>query len=100
MTMATRAEALRIARALVSERLAASANAIPGARSVYRWRGKMVEASECVLVAKTVAGLMDRLIGRVKSLHGYTCPGIVALPILEGNPEYLAWLAAETGDRT
>ncbi len=96
ITASSRDEALKIGRALVSERLAALANALPGAHSVYWWQGRMVEADECVLVAKTRAGLVDRLIGRVRALHSYTCPGIVALPILEGNPDYLAWIAAET----
>ena len=100
ITTPSRDEALKIGRALVMERLAACANALPGARSVYWWQGKMVEAEECVLVAKTRAGLVDRLVGRVRALHSYTCPAIVALPILEGNPDYLAWIAAETKEPT
>lgn len=99
ITAASRDEALKIGRALVGERLAACANALPGAHSIYRWQGRVEEAEECVLVAKTRAGLVDRLIVRVKSLHSYTCPGIVALPILEGNPDYLAWIAAETEEQ-
>jgi periplasmic divalent cation tolerance protein len=90
------AEAVKIGRVLVAERLAACANALPGARSVYWWQGKMEEADEAVLVAKSRARLTGRLIDRVKSLHSYTCPAIVVLPIVAGNPEYLAWIAAET----
>ncbi len=96
ITAPSRDEALRIARALVGERLAASANVLPGARSVYWWQGRMEEADEAVLVAKTRAALAERLIARVKELHSYACPGIVTLPILEGNPDYLAWLDNET----
>jgi periplasmic divalent cation tolerance protein len=96
ITASSRAEALKIGRALVAERLAACANVLPRARSVYWWQGKMEEADEAVLVAKTRAALAGRLIERVKSLHSYSCPAIVALPILKGNPDYLAWIAAET----
>ncbi|MGQ0677331.1 MAG: divalent-cation tolerance protein CutA [Rhodospirillales bacterium] len=100
VTASSRDEALKIGRALVAERLAASANVLGGMRSVYWWQGRMEEADEAVLIAKTRSGLADRLIGRVKSLHGYTCPAIVTLPILEGNPDYLAWIAAETKEPT
>ena len=96
VTAPSRAEAMRIARAVVKHRLAASANVLGGARSVYWWRGKMAEADEAVMVAKTRAGLVGKLIRRVQSMHRYTCPAIVALPILEGNPGYLKWIAAET----
>lgn len=96
VTASTRGEALRIARAVVKERLAACANVLGGARSVYWWQGKMEEAGEAVMVLKTRAALVDRLVRRVKALHSYTCPAIVALPILEGNPDYLEWIAAET----
>ncbi len=99
ITAPSRDEALKIGRMLVGERLAACANALPGARSVYWWQGKMEEADECVLVAKTRAGLVNRLVGRVRALHSYACPAIVALPILEGNPDYLAWIAAETKEK-
>jgi len=96
ITAASHTEALAIGRTLVAERLAACANVLPGVRSVYRWQGKVEEGDEAVLVAKTRAGLSGRLVDRVKSLHSYTCPAIVTLPILEGNPDYLAWIAAET----
>ena len=96
ITAPTRDEALKIARVLVAERLAASANVLPGARSIYWWQGRIEEAEEAVLVAKTRAALAERLIARVRALHSYQCPGIVILPILEGNPDYLTWLNNET----
>ena len=99
ITAPSRAEALRIARALVKDRLAASANVLGGARSVYWWRGKMAEADEAVMVVKTRAGLVGKLIRRVKSLHSYTCPAIMALPILNGNPDYLKWIEAVTREK-
>jgi periplasmic divalent cation tolerance protein len=96
VTVATRDEALTIGRALVAARLAASVNVLGGARSVYWWQGGIEESDEAVLVAKTRGELVDLLITRVKALHGYTCPAIVVLPILAGNPDYLAWIDAET----
>jgi periplasmic divalent cation tolerance protein len=96
ITAPSHAEAVKIGRALVAERLAACANALPGVRSVYWWQGEMEEADEAVLVVKSRATLAGRLIDRVKSLHSYTCPAIVVLPIVAGNPDYLAWIAAET----
>ncbi len=96
VTAATAAEALMIGRALVEGRLAASVNVLDGARSIYWWQGRIETGAEAVLVAKTRAGLVDALIRRVRDLHSYACPAIVVLPILAGNPDYLAWLAEET----
>jgi periplasmic divalent cation tolerance protein len=97
ITVATLDEAQRIADALVTERLAACANILPGAQSIYRWQGKIVRDNEVVMIAKTRATLVDAAIARVKALHSYQVPCVVALPILAGNPEYLQWLEAETG---
>lgn len=96
MTAASREEAKKIGRALVEERLAACANVIDGMESVYWWQGKLAEDRETVLIAKTRAELVPALTERVKQLHSYTVPCVVALPILAGNPAYLDWLAAET----
>ena len=67
-----------------------------GAASVYWWQETLEEASEAVLILKTQAKLIERLTARVKSLHPYDCPCVVALPIAGGNPEYLDWITAET----
>jgi periplasmic divalent cation tolerance protein len=90
-------EAERIGRALVTERLAACANILPGMRSIYWWQGKMEEASEAVLVLKSVRRNLDSLTARVKELHSYEVPCVVALPIEAGNADYLAWIAKESG---
>ncbi|MCX7021977.1 MAG: divalent-cation tolerance protein CutA [bacterium] len=97
ITCADAAEAKEIARALIVERLAACANILPGVRSVYRWIGKIEEAAEVVVIAKTRARLVDALTERVKALHSYEVPCIVALPITEGNREFLGWIEKETG---
>lgn len=98
ITCASETEALAIARALVEERLAGSVNVLGQARSIYRWQGRIEDAAEVVLVAKTSAGRMDGLIARTRALHSYACPCIVAVPIAEGPPDYLAWLTEQTSD--
>lgn len=96
VTASDRDEAVRIGRALVEDRLAACANVIDGARSLYRWEGEVRDDSEAVLILKSRAELMDALANRVKEMHSYDVPCIVSWPILDGNAEYLSWLAAET----
>lgn len=96
VTASDRDEAVRIGRALVEDRLAACANVIDGARSLYRWEGEVRDDPEAVLILKTRVELMDALASRVKEMHSYDVPCIVSWPILDGNAEYLSWLAAET----
>jgi len=89
-------DAGRIARTLVEEKLAACVNVVEGVRSIYWWQGRVEEDGETLLVAKTLLSLMPRLIERVKEIHPYTVPEIIALPIIAGNPEYLAWMEEST----
>jgi periplasmic divalent cation tolerance protein len=100
VTCASVEEALRIGREVVEARLAACANVLPGLTSIYHWQGRIECGSEAALVLKTRAELVEALIARVKSLHSYSVPCVVALPIASGNPDYLAWLAAETAPAT
>ena len=95
-TFAGDEEARRIARILVEEGLAACANIVPGIESIYRWQGAIVEDREMLLIVKTRTDLVDAVIARVKALHSYTCPCIVALPLVAGSPAYLEWLGQET----
>lgn len=96
LTASSREEASSIAEAVVGERLAACANILDGMESVYWWQGKLTRSQEAVLILKTRAELVEALIAKVKSLHSYTCPCVVALPVVAGNPAYLEWLGAET----
>ena len=96
VTASDRDEAVRIGKALVEERLAACANVIDGARSLYRWEGEVRDDPEAVVILKSRTELMDALMSRVKEIHSYDVPCIVSWPILDGNAEYLSWLAAET----
>ena len=96
VTAGSRDEAMAIGRALVEERLAACANLIEGMTSVYRWRDTIQEDREVVLIAKTRRELVDRLTVRVRELHSYETPCVVALPLQGGNPAFLDWIVAET----
>ncbi len=86
-----------IADALVGEQLAACVNRVEGVHSTYRWEGKIERAAEALLIIKTRAALVPAVIARVRALHPYTVPEVIALPIEDGNPAYLDWLGAETG---
>ncbi len=88
----------RLAEVLVEERLAACVNRVPGMLSTYRWQGKIEREPEELLLVKTRQALFEALIQRVKSLHPYTVPEIIALPILAGSDSYLEWIKQETAD--
>jgi periplasmic divalent cation tolerance protein len=96
ITTPDRETAHAIARALVEERLAACANVFAPVFSIYRWEGAVHEDGEVALIAKTSADRMAALIERVKALHPYQVPCIVAWPIADGYQPYLDWISAET----
>ena len=89
------ATASRIAEALVSERLAACVNRVPGIRSTYRWEGRIQDEPEVLLLIKTVADRYPALELRLKALHPYDVPEIIAVPVAAGSASYLAWIASE-----
>lgn len=86
----------RIALAVVEAGLAACVNLLPRVQSVYRWQGAIESASEVPLLIKTTAGRYTELEAAIRELHPYDVPEIIALPIAQGLPAYLDWLAAET----
>lgn len=96
VTAPNRDEALNLARNMVSERLAACANLLGDITSVYWWDGTLNEDQEVALILKTRADLVEALTARLRELHSYTCPCVVALPIAAGNPAFLDWIVAET----
>jgi periplasmic divalent cation tolerance protein len=96
ITASGRDEALAIGRALVAERLAACANVSGPITSIFRWEGAVQEEEEAVLIAKTRRALVADLTARVRALHSYSCPCVVALPIEAGNAAFLDWIAEET----
>jgi periplasmic divalent cation tolerance protein len=96
VTAGSEAEAETIAHALVEERFAACVNIISPMRSIYRWQEKIVDDREWLLVVKTQAERFSVVEARVKALHSYQVPEVVALPILAGAKDYLGWLLSET----
>jgi periplasmic divalent cation tolerance protein len=97
VTAASADEAARLARALVEERLAACVNIVPGLRSIYRWQGRVEDAPEVLLLVKSVRPRLEALTARVRALHSYSVPEVIAVPIVGGSDAYLAWLEAEAG---
>jgi periplasmic divalent cation tolerance protein len=95
VTCPTMAVADAIAMRLVEARLAASVNIIPGAHSLYWWKGRIERADEVVLVAKTLAPRVDEATAAIVAAHPYDTPAIVAFDIVAGSRRYLDWLAAE-----
>ena len=92
VTCASPAEAERIGELLVAERLVACVNVLPGMTSIYHWKGNLERAHEVVLLAKTTLARTAAVTERIIALHSYETPCVIALPILDGNPAYLAWL--------
>lgn len=90
------ASADRIARALVNERLAACVNRLPGVQSTYRWQGQVEQADEVLLLIKTTADRLDAMTARLRALHPYELPELIAVEVHSGLPAYLDWVAAET----
>jgi len=93
VTCGSLAEARRIARAVVTKRLAACANiVVASVESIYRWKGKVEKAREILMVLKTTVKRLPALEREVKRLHRYDVPEFIAVPISEGSTEYLSWL--------
>ncbi|MAF96545.1 MAG: divalent-cation tolerance protein CutA [Rhodospirillaceae bacterium] len=98
VTASSRDEAIKIGRQVVENRLAACANVLAGTASIYWWEGAVTEDEEVSLILKTRAELVDRVVEKVKEIHSYDCPCVVALPITGGNPAFLDWIDAETAE--
>ncbi|MHB1705843.1 MAG: divalent-cation tolerance protein CutA [Acidithiobacillus sp.] len=93
-TFPSQDEAERVARILVEERLAACIHVLPRGVSIYRWEGRLNVAEEVTLLIKTTVRAYAALEQRLRALHSYTLPEIMALPVRAGLPDYLAWVAA------
>ena len=97
-TLPDREAAHRLGRRLVEERLAACAQVVGPVSSVYWWQGEVESAGEWYCHLKTVASRVDELIARIRELHPYETPEIVALPVAEGDEAYLRWIADSVAD--
>lgn len=91
------ATAQALTTALLSERLAACVNRVPGVKSMYRWQNQVERDDEVLLLIKTRAELFEQLEALIKNRHPYELPEIIAVPVSLGSAEYLAWIDAETG---
>jgi len=89
-------EAEHLARGIVERSLAACINIIPQIQSVYRWQGKVEQATECLLVIKTKISLFEPLRNAIQELHSYELPECVMLEIADGSHPYLNWIAENT----
>jgi len=92
MTAANRAEASTIAEMLVEERLAACVQILPESESVYRWQGEVKREKEILLLAKTVRSRFEELETKVRAIHSYEIPEIVAISVVDVSEPYLKWL--------
>jgi periplasmic divalent cation tolerance protein len=99
-TVPDAATAARLAETLVSERLAACVNALPGITSTYRWEGRIETATEQLLLIKCSVARLPALQARIESLHPYELPEIVAVEVASGLPRYLAWALRESAPET
>src|SRR6185295_18339290 len=90
-------QAAQIARELVEQKLAACVNILPGARSVYRWKGQIEDTAEWMLIIKSRRDLMDKLRAVIGKIHTYEVPELLAVPVVDGSESYLAWLDRELG---
>jgi len=97
VTAPTAEQAAGLARALVTEKLAACGSVIPGVRSIYRWQGEVHDEAEALLVLKAPRQRLQALTERVVALHPYAVPEVIALPIEGGNRRYLEWIVQSTG---
>jgi periplasmic divalent cation tolerance protein len=89
-------EAVEISKALVASKLAACVNILKGIRSIYSWQGRIEDDSEVLMIAKTQKKHVKTLANRVKELHSYDLPEVIALPIAGGSEDYLKWIREST----
>ncbi len=95
-TVATDEEGVRLVRALLERRLIACGTLLPGARSLYRWQGKIADEREVVLLLKTRSARLETLQAAFGELHPYKVPELLALPVSAGLSTYLEWISGET----
>ena len=95
-TVATDDEAVRLIRGLLERRLIACGTLLPGARSLYRWQGKIADEREVLVLLKTASARLEQLRSAFAELHSYKVPELLALPVSAGLDRYLDWISGET----
>jgi periplasmic divalent cation tolerance protein len=96
VTVGNQDEALKISRSLVEEKLVACVNIVGQIRSLYWWKGEVCDEQEVLLVMKTSSAQFEPLQNRIRELHSYEVPEIIALPVERGLPDYLNWVVEST----
>ena len=94
MTAASAEEAMRIAEVLVESKLAACVQVLPEMHSIYLWKGEVERAREVLVIAKTTMAKFDGHQSKLRAIHSYETPEIIALPIVAGSEDYLKWLTS------
>ena len=94
-TCASAEEAERLARRVIDDRLAACVNVLSPVRSFYRWKGEIEDSAEWLLIIKTTRDKFDALRAALESAHTYEVPEVIAIPIVDGSPNYLSWIERE-----
>ncbi len=95
-TCGSKEEAHKIQEELLNRRLAACVNLVPAIHSRFWWNQNLESETETMLLVKTTRQRLSEIIPAIKKLHSYQVPEIIALPVITGNPEYLAWVAEST----
>ncbi len=95
VTCPSHSVALQLSRALVAQGIVACVNVVPGVTSVYHWEGSLHEDAEVLMILKTTQKTVTAIITYMTEHHPYTCPEVIALPIIEGSEAYLAWLTQQ-----
>lgn len=96
VTAASERQAGRIGRVLIRAELAACVTIVPRVRSIFRWKGKVSEEREALLIMKSRADLFGRVAAEVKRIHSYQVPEVIAFPIMQGSADYLDWIQKST----
>jgi periplasmic divalent cation tolerance protein len=95
VTVSNSQEAEKIADVLLNERKAACVNMVSSVKSKFWWEGKIDSAEESMLIVKTRMSLFNEVVSRIKEVHSYEVPEIIAVPIIAGNDDYLRWISDE-----
>ena len=98
ITVPSREFSEEISHALVKDQLAACVNIIPGIFSIYQWKGGIESDNEFLLIAKSRTALLDKIVATVKKFHPYDVPEVIALPIIAGSDDYMAWIDESTSE--
>ena len=99
VTTSSQEEARKIADLLLGKHKAACVNIISHVDSVFWWERKLESGKECLLIIKTKSSVLPQVIDLVKQAHSYTVPEVIALPIVDGNEEYLSWIDEEVKEK-